>query len=85
MFQRFSIISAVTAVLFFFVAPAWAQSACDFGSPHPDAPEEIQQFEFLIGNHRIEARIWQDDAFTQGYAPAEWNGRWACTIGMTSR
>lgn len=57
-------------------APALAQSSCDFGAPNPDAPEEIHQFEFMIGNFRIEARQWTGEAFSQGYLPAEWNGRW---------
>jgi len=56
--------------------PAFAQRSCDFGVPNPDAPDEINQFGFLIGNFRIESRIWQGDAFSEGYLPAEWNGRW---------
>jgi len=56
--------------------PAFAQGACDFGAPHPDAPAELQQFAFLIGNHRIEARVWQGEDFSQGSLPANWNGRW---------
>ncbi len=60
----------------FFASPALAQDVCDFGAPNPEAPVEINQFEFLVGNHRIEARIWQNGDWTQGYAPAEWNGRW---------
>ncbi len=60
----------------FAPAGALAQGTCDFGAAHPDAPPEIQQFEFLIGNYRIEARVWQDDAFSQGHIEAAWNGWW---------
>ncbi len=51
-------------------------NSCDFGTPHPDAPAELQQFDFLAGNHRVEVRRWQGEAFSTGYLEAAWNGRW---------
>lgn len=71
-------LSGAGLVLAFLLFPslALAEETCDFGAPHPDAPEEIHQFDFLIGNHRIEARQWTGEAFSDGYLEAEWNGRW---------
>ncbi len=70
MFRTILVLSSILAF------PAFAQDACDFGAPHPDAPPEIEQFAFMIGNHRVEARVWQGDAFSTGYLEAAWNGRW---------
>ncbi len=57
-------------------SPAAAAGVCDFGTPHPDAPDGLQQFAFMVGNYRIESRIWQGEAFSEGYLEAEWNARW---------
>lgn len=65
-------------------APGSAQIAppsCDYGSPHPDAPEELAQFDFLIGDFAITVfrwveGQWQEVPFSQ-YGPARWNGRYA--------
>lgn len=57
-------------------AAASKSSTCDFGAPHPDAPAEFRQYDFLIGNFRIEARAWRDGAWTDGFQAAQWNGRY---------
>jgi hypothetical protein len=67
---------AVIAAPFFFASAAMAEGACDFGEPAPDAPPEIHQFDFLIGNFRIEAHQWTGEAWSDGYLDAAWNGRW---------
>lgn len=69
---------AVIAAPFLFALPAAAQSTrgCDFGEPAADASPEIRQFEFLIGNFRIEAHQWTGEAWSEGYLEAQWNGRW---------
>ncbi len=52
---------------------------CDFGERHPDAPIELEEYSFLIGNHEI--RAWQWDAenenWGKGYLTTQWNGWWA--------
>ncbi|WP_370179960.1 hypothetical protein [Alteriqipengyuania sp.] len=55
-----------------------APPGCDYGSPHPDAPEELAQFDFLIGDYAITAHAWRNGAWTPprpGPAP-RWNGRY---------
>lgn len=56
--------------------PALAEDTCDYGKPHPDAPPELSQYAFLIGDFRIEARVWKDGAWSEGFQPARWNGRY---------
>ncbi len=68
--------SAVFAAAIFADNAAFATEACDFGTPNPDAPTEIHQFDFLIGNYRIEARQWTGEEFSAGYLEAAWNGYW---------
>lgn len=56
--------------------PAVAPPSCDYGSPHPDAPDELRQFDFLIGDFAITAHAWRGGAWTPprpGPAP-RWNG-----------
>lgn len=50
--------------------------SCDYGSPHPEAPEELKQFAFLIGDYTITLHAWQNEAWTppRPGAPARWNG-----------
>ncbi len=55
---------------------ALAADACDYGKPHADAPPELSQYAFLIGDFRIEARVWKDGAWSQGFRAARWNGRY---------
>jgi len=76
MFKKHLAAAGVIALAAILSAPAWAQDTCNFGEPAEGAPAEIQQFEFLIGNFRIEARRWADEAFSEGYLEAQWNGRW---------
>lgn len=50
---------------------------CDYGARHPEAPEELEQFAFLVGDYEIRAYGRQGDGWTQGYLTTDWNGRWA--------
>jgi hypothetical protein len=56
---------------------------CDYGSPHPDAPPELAQFAFLIGDFDITSHIMTPT----GWSPprpgphARWNG-WYSMGGM---
>lgn len=49
---------------------------CDYGSPHPDAPIELREYEFLIGDFDITLSMWQVDAWVQRPQHARWNGRY---------
>ena len=51
-------------------------AAKPFGEPHPDAPPEIRQFEFLVGNHDCveEVRNPETDEWFQG--DKTWDGRY---------
>lgn len=56
--------------------PSLAPPSCNYGTPHPDAPEELAQFDFLIGDYAITAHAWRNGAWTPprpGPAP-RWNG-----------
>lgn len=61
-----------------------ASIECDFGAPHVNAPSELAQFSFLIGNYDITSHIMTP----QGWSPprpgphAQWNGRYSLG-GMT--
>jgi hypothetical protein len=46
-----------------------------YGNPNPDAPPELQQFDFLIGKWRCEALLQQEDG-TWGSLKATWEGRY---------
>lgn len=62
-------------------APTIAPPSCDYGEPHPNAPAELAQFDFLIGDFAITAHAWRNGAWTPprpGPAP-RWNGRY--TLG----
>jgi hypothetical protein len=56
--------------------PALAPPICDYGTPHPEAPEELAQFDFLIGDYTISAHQWLGTAWSppRPGAPARWNG-----------
>lgn len=58
---------------------AAALSACDFGAPAPGAPKELQEYAFLVGEHRIEARSWnpETNAWRDQHLETRWTGRWA--------
>ena len=54
--------------------------SCAYGAPSPDAPPELKQFDFLIGDYTISAHAWDEDKQEWGPgrpgAPARWNGRY---------
>lgn len=56
---------------------------CDYGTPHPEAPAELEQFAFLIGDFEITSHIM----LPTGWSPprpgprARWNG-WYSMGGM---
>jgi hypothetical protein len=60
-----------------------APVSCDHGAPHPNAPEELAQFEFLIGDFEITSHVMTPN----GWSPprpgprARWNG-WYSMGGM---
>ena len=55
------------------VAASW-----DIGARSPAAPEQLDQFEFLIGCFRIDAQRYHQESNDFGpTAPTYWNGRWA--------
>lgn len=58
--------------------PLLAPPSCDYGAMSPDAPEELREFDFLIGDYTISAYAWRDGAWTppRPGAKARWNGRW---------
>lgn len=64
------------AMVFWAGGATAIESACHFGTPHPNAPAAFKQYDFLIGNFRIEARPWRDGAWTKGFQAAQWNGRY---------
>ena len=54
-------------------------ATCDYGTPHPDAPPELEQFAFLIGDFTITSHIMTPT----GWSPprpgpqARWNGHYS--------
>ncbi|MEM6707105.1 MAG: hypothetical protein AAF690_30660, partial [Acidobacteriota bacterium] len=60
-----------------------AAPRCDPGKPHPDAPAELSEFAFLVGDYEITSHAWTG----QGWSPprpgarARWNG-WYGMGGM---
>jgi hypothetical protein len=55
-----------------------APPSCDYGAPHPDAPAELAEFDFLIGDFTVTAHAYRAGAWTPprpGPAP-RWNGRY---------
>lgn len=61
------------------VARERAPASCNYGKPHPDAPAELQQFAFLIGDFEITSHIMTPN----GWSPprpgprARWNGHYS--------
>ena len=53
--------------------------SCDYGSPHPDAPPELEQFAFLAGDYSITSHVMTPT----GWSPprpgpqARWNGHYS--------
>ena len=62
---------------------AIAPPRCDDGAPHPDAPPELSQFAFLIGDYEVAAYQWQGDDWSppRPGPQARWNG-WYGLGGM---
>lgn len=53
-----------------------AAPMCDYGERHPDAPDELSQFEFLIGDYMVQFHAYRNGAWTppQPGRFARWNG-----------
>lgn len=47
----------------------------EYGTPNPNAPQELSQFAFLIGRWRCESRVKNPDGSFEKY-PATWIGRY---------
>ena len=76
----FSILAtAALATAMVAANPAVTPSTCDFGERHPDAAEELTQYEFLVGNHEVQAYRYdpENKNWGQGYLTTRWNGWWA--------
>jgi len=56
-----------------------APPTCAYGSPHADAPPELAQFGFLIGDFTILLHAWTGDDWSppKPGVSARWNGRYA--------
>jgi len=68
---------ALATVALSAVAASSAQ-AWDLGARAAEAPEQLEEFAFLVGCHDILAHRWDEDAGDWGPgAPARWDGRWA--------
>ncbi|MEM7365686.1 MAG: hypothetical protein AAF525_16835 [Pseudomonadota bacterium] len=54
------------------VAPA----TCDYGKVHPNAPKEIAQFDFLVGDYQVTMHQWLGKQWSppQPGVTARWNG-----------
>ena len=51
---------------------------CNLGSAHPNAPKEIAQFDFLIGDFSVTGHAWLGTGWSPprpGALPSRWNGR----------
>lgn len=55
-----------------------APPACNYGAPNANAPPELAQFDFLIGDYTVSAHAWRDGEWTvpRPGVPARWNGRY---------
>lgn len=60
-----------------------APPRCEYGKPHPDAPAEMSQFAFLIGDYKITLHAWRGGRWSppQPGVTARWNG-WYGMDGM---
>ena len=56
---------------------------CDVGAPHPNAPAELSQFAFLVGDYKVTFHAWQGEDWSpaQPGRQARWNG-WYGLGGM---
>ena len=55
-----------------------APVTCNYGAPNPEAPKELSQFAFLIGDYRVHLHAYRNGAWTppQPGVTARWNGRY---------
>ncbi|MEZ5921701.1 MAG: hypothetical protein R3C60_10165 [Parvularculaceae bacterium] len=76
-----AVFALTNATTFLPLLPAMAQevappSRCEFGAPHQNAPPELSQFAFLIGDYTITLHAWRGDQWSppQPGVTARWNG-----------
>lgn len=55
---------------------ALAADGCHPGAPADGVGDEMAAWDFLIGHHVVDVRLWQDGAWSDPVATAEWNGWW---------
>ena len=89
--RAFITTSSLAILSTFAAAPASALQSeadlapprCDYGAPNPEAPEQLSQFAFLIGDFTISAHAWQGEDWSppRPGTPARWNG-WYGLDGM---
>ncbi len=56
--------------------PTAPVKSCDYGAPHADAPAELAEFAFLIGDYKITMHRWLGESWSppQPGVTARWNG-----------
>ena len=71
-------LAGIALILLLAGSPARTnEAACDFGAAHDDAPPELSQFAFLIGDHEIKLYARQGSGWTPPRpVDAAWNGRY---------
>ncbi len=77
-------VAATVCCLTTMSAPLQAQApSCSYGSPHDNAPPELDQFGFLIGDFEITSHAWTGAAWSppRPGPRARWNG-WYGLGGM---
>lgn len=76
--MRMPAAAAVSALLFAAALAARAGAdACDVGRPHAEAPPQMRQFAFLLGEFEITLHAWQGEGWSPPRpARARWNGRY---------
>ncbi len=75
---RTALLGVLACVCFPVLVPGLAaqQVACVPGEPHPDAPPELRQFHFLIGQFDVLGSRWTDEGWSQPGPPAYWEGEY---------
>ena len=55
-----------------------APATCDYGAADPNAPPELAQFDFLIGDYSVASHAWRNGAWTppRPGVRSRWNGRY---------
>ena len=61
---------------FAFAQEAAPPKSCDYGAPHAEAPEELSQFAFLVGDYQVRFHAWINGTWSppQPGRTARWNG-----------